>query len=177
MKGLSFHQRPRSLGSQQARMASRWPQFQFSQLKGSMVSWEGRVRGFQRPYLIEAFWDATSPDKPYVVLRDPPLKPRDGKAFEDIPHLLFYRERPELSGLCLFDPNGQEWSNKLLIADTTIAWSAEWLLYYELWHLDGVWRGGGVGPENIAEARAATIYRETGELAKEAPGSVALAAQ
>lgn len=175
MRGLSYHRRPRSLGAQRARMAARWPQFQFNQLNSLMVSWEGPIRGFQKQYLIEVFWDSTAQDKPYVVLRDPPLQPRKGKTFEEIPHLLFYSGHPELSGLCLFNPAGQEWSNKLLIADTTIVWSAEWLLYYELWHLDGVWRGGGVGPENIAEARAAAIYRETDKLAKEPPGPVAVA--
>jgi hypothetical protein len=175
MRGLSYQQRSRSLGAQRARMDGRWPQFQFTQLKSSMVSWEGQIRGFQKQYVIEVFWDSSTPDKPYVVLRDPQLRPRDDKTFQEIPHLLFYSERPELSGLCLFDPDGQEWSNKRLIANTTIAWSAEWLLYYELWHLDGVWRGGGVGPENVAEARAAAVYRETDKLAKDPPGAIAVA--
>jgi hypothetical protein len=174
MRGLAYHQRPRSLGAQKARM-KRWPTFKFNQLGGSMVSWEGHLRGFQLEYLIEVLWDAASPSKPYAVLRDPPLRPREGATFEEIPHLLFYAERPELSGLCLFDPNGQEWSNKLLIADTTIVWAAEWLLYYELWHLDGQWRGGGVGPESIAEARAAAIYRETDKLSKVPPPAASMA--
>jgi hypothetical protein len=151
-------------------MAARWPQFRFERLKGSMVRWEGSIRGFQRQYLLEIFWDFSAPDKPYVVLREPALQPREGNSHEEIPHLLFYSERPELSGLCLFDPNGQEWSNRLLIADTTVVWSGEWLLYYELWHVDGIWRGGGVGPENIAEARAAAVYRETDKLAQNPAG-------
>ena len=67
-----------------------------------------------------------------------------------------------------FDPKGGEWSNKQLIADTTIPWAAEWLMYYELWHYDGVWLGGGVGFESTAEARAAAVYRETGKLAEDA---------
>lgn len=133
-----------------------------------MVRWKGSIRGFQKWYRIAVYWDAKITEKPYVLLLDPKLRPRDGTTFEQIPHLLYYSEHPELSGLCLFDPVGGEWSNKLLIADTTIVWAAEWLLYYELWHLDGVWRGGGVGPESIAEARAAAIYREKGQLASDA---------
>lgn len=174
MRGLSYHQKPRSLGAQCARMA-RWPQLQFNQVGASMVSWDGPIRGFQKQYVIEVLWDPILPNKPYVVLRDPPLQPREGATFSEIPHLLFHSERPELSGLCLFDPAGKEWSNKQLIADTTIVWAAEWLLYYELWHLDGVWRGGGVGPESIAEARAAAIYRETDKLAKDPPNPIAVA--
>lgn len=126
--------------------------------------WEGKIRGFQKWYRIGVFWDHEQPERPYVVLRDPPLRPREGGTFEEIPHLMYHSDHPELSGLCLFDPQGREWSNKLLIADTTIVWAAEWLLYYELWHLDGVWLGGGVGPQSIAEARAAAVYRETGQL-------------
>jgi hypothetical protein len=164
MRGLSYHQRPRPVGAQRARMASRWPEFEFDALKDSLVCWAGPLRGLQKPYIISVFWDHAREDKPYVVLRDPRLRPRHGKTFEEIPHLIFNSEKPELSGLCLFDPDGKEWSNKLLIADTTIPWAAEWLGYYELWHLDGVWRGSGVGPESIAEARAAAIYRETGQL-------------
>ena len=37
-----------------------------------------------------------------------------------------------------------------LIADTTIPWAAEWLHYYELWHMTGEWLAQGVGPESVA---------------------------
>lgn len=156
-------------------MAARWPEFRFRQFDDSLVGWEGPLRGFQKQYRIEALWIPTSTAKPYVVLRDPSLRPREGKRFDEIPHTLFHAERPEFSGLCLFDPEGEEWSNKQLIADTTIAWSAEWLLYYELWHLEGVWRGGGVGPENAAEARAAALYQTSNKLADYPSGATSLA--
>lgn len=158
MPGFAFRQRPRSLGAQRARMA-RWPQMQFIEHGGGIVSWCGPIRGYQRPYVIEIFWDSTARSKPHVVLRDPPLRPRDGGTFEEVPHLMFNSENPARSGLCLFDPDGGEWSSNRLIADTTVVWAAEWLLYYELWHVDGVWRGGGVGYESVAEARAATVHR------------------
>jgi hypothetical protein len=168
MRGPAYHQRPRSLGAQAARMRGLWPEFEF-EARGKLVRWTGPLRGFQRRYIIDVYWEPASTEKPYVVLSSPSLRPREGSTFEQIPHLVFWEERPELSALCLFDPAGNEWSNKLLIADTTIKWAAEWLFYYELWHFDGTWRGTGVGPENIAEARAAAIYRETGELAEIAP--------
>ena len=165
MRELGYHQRPRSLGAQKDRMSPKWPLFTFEPLKGFIVRWVGPLRGFQKEYIVAVHWDPQSAGRPYVLLRDPPLRPREGGTFEEIPHLMFYSKEPELSGLCLFDPEGGEWTNKRLIADTTIVWAAEWLLYYELWQVDGVWRGGGVGPESIAEARAAAFYRETGQLA------------
>jgi hypothetical protein len=175
MRGLGYHQRPRKLSAQKAKMERHWPLFTFEQLEGSLVRWTGKMRGFQKWYLIAVIWEAEGQERPYVILIDPALRPRESGKFEEIPHLMFNSKDPELSGLCLFDPEGREWSNKLLIADTTMRWVAEWLMYYELWHFDGVWRGGGVGPESIAEARAAAIYRETGQLANDAPRPAAVA--
>lgn len=84
-----------------------------------------------------------------------PLAPRPGGRFEEIPHLIFDRKKPENSGLCLFDPEGNEWTEADLIADTTIHWTAEWLNYYELWHLTGEWLAPRVGYESIAQMDAA----------------------
>ncbi|MEZ5962170.1 MAG: hypothetical protein R3C30_17355, partial [Hyphomonadaceae bacterium] len=84
----------------------------------------------------------------------PHLIPRDGATYEDIPHLIFCSKQPKDSALCLFDPDGKGWKPTMWIADTTVPWASRWLYYYELWHFDGVWRGGGVGPATIAEIRA-----------------------
>jgi hypothetical protein len=164
MRGLSYHQKPRTVGAQNDRMSGRWPDFKFRVLTKDLVRWDGPIRGAQKWYMVRVLWLVDGSYKPYVVLLDPPLRPREGGTFNQIPHLLFDRENPDRSGLCLFDPDGGEWSNRELIANTTIPWTAEWLLYYELWHLTGAWRGGGVGHESIAEARAASLYRQTGSL-------------
>jgi hypothetical protein len=133
-----------------------------------MMEWTGPLRGFQKRYNIGVLWGSASDAKPYVFLINPALRARENEDFSQIPHLIFYNEHPQLSGLCLFDPAGREWSNRDLIADTTLPWAAEWLLYYELWHVDGVWRGGGVGPESVAEARATTLYRQAAQLTPDA---------
>jgi hypothetical protein len=158
-------------------MERHWPLFEFEQLQGSWVCWVGKMRGFQKWYRIAVYWDAEGPQRPYVILIDPPLRPRQGGTFEQIPHLMFNSEEPGQSALCLFDPEGREWSNKLLIADTTMRWVAEWLMYYELWHFDGIWRGGGVGPESVAEARAAAVHREARQFTPDAPRTPAVADQ
>ena len=37
-----------------------------------------------------------------------------------------------------------EWTVAMLLATTTVAWTAEWLIHYELWlATDGTWCGGG----------------------------------
>jgi hypothetical protein len=139
-------------------MKSRWSDFTSERVEESVVCWKGPLRGFQKWYQIAVLWNFDSLGRPYVCMLKPQLRPRQGQTFEQIPHLIFNEEKPPLSGFCLFDPHGKEWSDRLLIADTTLPWAAEWLLYYELWHLDGVWRGGGVGFESIAAARAAPLH-------------------
>jgi hypothetical protein len=75
-------------------MERHWPLFTFQQLKGSMVRWHGKMRGFQKWYLIAVYWDPEHTDRPYVVLLDPPLRPREGGKFEEIPHLMFNSKTP-----------------------------------------------------------------------------------
>ncbi len=177
MKNLAFHNRPRSVGAQLARM-KRWPSFEIINSREGIISWVGSLRGFQLFYKVGVLWDPslTVFDRPYVLLLNPELKPRLNGSFEEIPHLMYCAERPDQSGLCLFDPEGNEWSSHMLIADTTIPWAAKWLYFYELWHYDGVWRGGGVGFESIAKARAEVIHGEESEQSsaskKEAPMAV-----
>jgi hypothetical protein len=45
MRGLSYHQRLRSLRAQRARMARRLPDFEFEAVKDSLVCWTGRSAG------------------------------------------------------------------------------------------------------------------------------------
>lgn len=46
--------------------------------------------------------------------------------------------------LCLFYPHTREWLPAMLIAQTTIPWTSEWLFYYEDWLIVGEWRGRGI---------------------------------
>jgi hypothetical protein len=130
-----------------------WPAFRLGTTENGLLAWHGPLRGAQKYYDIGVLWDSSI--APFVFVLDPKIVPRPGGTYEAIPHLLFNEGSPEDSALCLFDPNGREWDPTMLIAETTLPWAGRWLLYYELWHVDGIWRGGGVGPESIAAARAA----------------------
>lgn len=48
--------------------------------------------------------------------------------------------------LCLWWPKRREWNPQMALAETYLAWTAEWLWYFEEWLLDGVWSGGGEHP-------------------------------
>lgn len=49
----------------------------------------------------------------------------------------FYKE----GDLCLFYPKDEPWKSTFRIADKIIPWVAEWLVFYELYKIDGVWYG------------------------------------
>lgn len=43
--------------------------------------------------------------------------------------------------LCLFDPSETHWRETNKLAEYTVPWVVEWILYYELWKLSGRWEG------------------------------------
>lgn len=61
------------------------------------------------------------------------------------PHLYDYDGPGAL--LCLFWPKNGEWDPRLKLANTYIAWTAEWLWYFEQWLKHGQWIAGGAHPE------------------------------
>jgi len=43
--------------------------------------------------------------------------------------------------LCLYDHREAPWSAKMMLHETIIPWTAEWIVFYELWKLTGQWLG------------------------------------
>ena len=150
----------RSSDAQMRAMAAGWPDFNGRKLPDGTLMWLGPLMPKARVYWLSVFWHPGVMSLPYVVVNEPALEPRPGGGFAGIPHLIFHAERPEQSGLCLFDPAAKEWSPADLIAATTVKWASEWLVYYELWHLTGEWLAPGVGYESVArmhQAEAAAV--------------------
>jgi hypothetical protein len=152
----------RSPDAQLKAMVAQWPDFQGRKLGDGTLVWRGPLRPKAQFYDVCLFWKPRAMVLPYVMVVDPPLQPRAEGTFAEIPHLIFDRNDPAGSGLCLFDPEGGEWSPARLIAETTIHWTAEWLAYYELWHLTGEWLAPSVGYESAARMHEADaqIIRE-----------------
>jgi hypothetical protein len=48
--------------------------------------------------------------------------------------------------LCLYYPPAREWRRDMLLGDSILPWTAEWLLHYEVWLATGKWTGGGIHP-------------------------------
>lgn len=145
----------RSAHAQLEAMRRLWPDFEGQKKESGLLVWRGPLMPKAQIYAIAIFWHPGHFTRPYVVVIDPPIRPRPGGAYEEIPHLIFYAQNPERSALCLYDPDGNEWSEADLIAETTVNWAAEWLAYYELWHLTGEWLAPSVGYESVAHIKAA----------------------
>lgn len=142
----------RSPHAQIEAMRKMWPSFKLEQ-SARGLQWTGYLQPKSQIYTVKILWDDKWFDRPYVMLIEPRLRPRLPEEWRSIPHLLFSDSAPEASGLCLFDPDGLEWTPADLIAETTIKWTSEWLLYYELWHLTGHWLAPGIGPETTRGAQ------------------------
>lgn len=87
-----------------------------------------------RSYLVEMRYRLGTTPRVRVVSR---LRTRTG---ESLPHVWSHRNRV----LCLHERD--DWNPRMLIANTTVPWTAEWLFFYELWLVTGEWDGSGHWP-------------------------------
>lgn len=72
----------------------------------------------------------------FVVSPKPLQKPPSAKR---LPHT--YDTKRQRICVCL----PSDWNSSMLIADTIVHWSIQWLIYYEHWAYTGIWKGGGHG--------------------------------
>ena len=46
------------------------------------------------------------------------------------------------NSLCLFHKNDFSWNDeKIIIAETIVPWVSEWIIFYEIWKIEGKWKG------------------------------------
>jgi hypothetical protein len=106
-----------------------------AQVKPTRLVWRGQLQPtpLSRTYRIEVSYLAGG--IPTVRVIDPPLETRPD---ESLPHVYG-------NGTLCLHLDG-EWTPTMLIVDTTLPWTAEWLINYEIWKATGVWHGGGEWP-------------------------------
>lgn len=59
----------------------------------------------------------------------------------ELPHT--YGRKGTATHLCLWLPGSGEWAPTRKLGETVIAWTAEWLTYFEDWLFSNDWLGGG----------------------------------
>lgn len=135
-------------------MTASWPAFVLRAQNERSALWEGDLAPTKRPYRVRVFYKTpligplfTIHDvQPRVQVMSPVLQRHPEYEDGPIPHVYGNDEEPELPFLCLFSPEGNEWSLDDLIAETTIPWATRWLFFYEGWLVTKKWKGGGRHP-------------------------------
>jgi len=95
----------RSPDAQMKAMSADWPDFKGRKLPDGTLVWAGPLMPKARVYSVSILWNPGMMSLPYVMVNEPALEPGPEGSFAAIPHLIFYAEKPERSGLCLFDPH------------------------------------------------------------------------
>ncbi len=85
------------------------------------------------------------------IIYKPDSKPKVFVKEPDIEHNDEIHMYPDKS-LCLYYPKEMPWHNSMHLTHTIIPWTVEWLIFYELYQIQGVWRHPSV-PHKIGEKK------------------------
>lgn len=124
-KPLSQPKRP-DIGLQNFTIQKRFPNFQLYNNDRKNIYWIGYLQ--PKPdaeiYKVMIKYDLS----PKVYVLEPEILSGSPHRYSD-------------TSLCLFHPNDRSYSFDMLLSDTIIPWTSEWLYFYEIWLKDGVWWG------------------------------------
>lgn len=140
-----------SIDQQIESMAAMWPMMKLIHRDGPVAAWQGPIRALFRTFIVRILYRAPfvvelldpRRNQPRVFVIDPPLRPRRNDPEGQLPHVYYVGEGLLDVVLCMFDPETDEWSPQMLLAETTVPWTIDWLASYEGWRATGKWTGGG----------------------------------
>jgi hypothetical protein len=114
-------------------------------LKPTVLDWTGTIQptAMSRTYTVRITYTRRSYPKVRIVA--PKLESRPG---ESLPHVF------SNGTLCLHVE--EDWTPDMLIVNTTVPWTSEWLIHYEIWKFTGEWYGGGEWPPRRSDGAAAS---------------------
>ena len=114
-----------TIGQQVHAMRSYFPQFKYKRVN-QKPTWVGCLQPTvaSPKYRVKVEYSSTYP-KVWVL----------SPSITDAPH-----RYPDKS-LCLYYPKDRSWTQKKYTHETIVPWVSEWLVFYELWCVTGVWYG------------------------------------
>lgn len=130
------------MGIQAGKIKSLFPYSNLS-LSQNGLTWKYNITPSPLSASYEIKLSYTKGHNPNVYVLSPKLKFYPGTT--NLPHVYDTKKQ----WLCIYYRKGKEWQSNMLIADTIIPWTCEWLLHYECWLATGVWHGGGI--HNVSE--------------------------
>lgn len=155
---MSRHAATRSPVQQAFALHARFPEVRADIKRGRLI-WTGAIQPtpLSRTYRVQITYMAGR--VPVVRVQEPVL---EGRPDEPLPHV--YGD----GTLCLHLAG--EWTPEMLIVDTTLPWTAEWLINYEIWQATGGWHGGGEWP--LSRGPDAAVQSDTSAGGKSTAGAV-----
>lgn len=136
---------------QQIRAMEAWAEFALTARDGHRATWRGQLRPYFQTFAVEIAYRAPAVIElldnrimqPRVRILSPPLRIRKGDPEGQLPHVYYTGPRSLDVVLCMFDPESDEWSTAMSLAETTVPWTIDWIASYEGWRATGEWTGGG----------------------------------
>lgn len=140
-----FFKKPKNVAIQLINLKSKYKCLDCN-LKNGKLIWKQRIKPSQlsRTYDITLKYNGITPE--VYLYSQGIMKCKN----EHIPHCYkrhYKNKQDEYVKLCLYYPKYQEWSKDMLLSDTIIPWTIDWLYFYELWRITGKWLGGGITHE------------------------------
>lgn len=151
-----------TIEEQIAAMGQKWPDLALVHRDGAGAVWRGPLRPLLQSFVVEIAYRAPSVIElldnrrlqPRVRIVSPLLRPRRGDPEGQLPHVYYTGDGPLDVILCMFDPESDEWSPMLTVAETTVPWTVDWITSYEGWRATGTWTGGGRHLEQLVLSEA-----------------------
>jgi hypothetical protein len=130
-----------SLPQQAFGLRSLFPDSQIT-LRGRRLRWVGDLRPTElsQPYRTRIDYELGR--YPTVNVIDPPIT----ETHERVPHIY------NSGALCVHDAD--DWNPRMLLADTIVAWTIEWLYFWELFLATGTWYGDGPNADSAERSPA-----------------------
>jgi hypothetical protein len=137
------------LNRQIVTMAADYPMLKVVERTPHIAIWRGPLKPLFMTFEVEIAYrvptviELIDPrrQQPQVRVLRPPLRYRKTGEEGPLPHV--YWDRDDQPILCLFDPDGSQWTPMDLLTETTVKWTIDWLVCYEGWRATGEWTGGG----------------------------------
>jgi len=129
-----FKQHYLSLAIQAAHLRKLFPESEVY-VRSNQLRWLGELRptAFSKCYQVSINYSLET--RPKVRVVNPKLQ---------LPPSLSSVHMFADETLCLYLP--RSWNGSMILAETVVPWTSEWLLHYEVWQVTGKWCGGGVHP-------------------------------
>lgn len=136
---MALKTKPLPIAIQAASIKQMFPETSVNNIHDSQLTWSHTITPspLGENYKVKLVYHLTESPKVFI-LEPKPLVLAKGKT------KLEHCYDQKLQRLCLYYPKYYEWHSSMLLTETIIPWTYDWLFHYEIWVGTGIWTGGGI---------------------------------